>query len=99
MNKELDILQEKINNKLIEITSFAWSIENYSYAEWCIILRRRINKLIDNRKRKNIDIKHIKKMSNYIDFICDIEKDTYKKYDMLYEYFNICLESLLELLY
>lgn len=38
-------------------------------------------------------------MSNYIDFICDIEKDTYKKYDMLYEYFNICLESLLELLY
>lgn len=99
MNKELEMLQEKINKYLIEITSFAWSIENYYYAERCIILRRRLNKLIDNRKREDIDTKHIKKMNNYIDFIYNIEKDPYEKYDVLYEYFNICIELLLELLY
>lgn len=79
MNKELEIFKEKINKNLIEITSYAWSAEEYTFAEYCILLKRKLNriiKLVDNRKKENIDEKH------YI----------------LYQYFHMCLESLVELL-
>lgn len=101
MNKELEIFKEKINKNLIEITSYAWSAEEYTFAEYCILLKRKLNriiKLVDNRKKENIDEKYIKKMSNYIDLICDLEKDNDEKHYILYQYFHMCLESLVELL-
>ena len=55
MNKELKILKEKINKNLIEITSYAWSAEEYTFAEYCILLKRNLNriiKLVDNRKKR-----------------------------------------------